>query len=190
MDNQGICSVVETTGRVVLSIDTATDADDTSSLGAVRGKPCAHQGLLYVPASTSGTVLVFELESGEALPSIGHAGSLPGEMTFPIAVDVLPSGVIVVLDQMRFNVQCFSPSGRFLGEFGGKGYRDGWMYHPTLLAAVQDDQVIVGQVMDQRVQLLRVPDFVFEWLSREPDQGREDVEVGMMLLPDADPRSP
>lgn len=191
VDTQGVCSVATATGALVLQIDTMTALADTSALEVVRGLPCARAGHLYLPASSVGTVLVFDLESGKNLPSIGFKGNTAGQFNFPVAVDVLPSGVVVVLDKMRFTILCFSPSGRFLGEFGGKGYRDGWMYHPTLLAAVNEDQVIVGQVLDQRVQVLRVPSFVFERLPREPESVRREVlEVGSASLNESDLRSP
>jgi hypothetical protein len=191
IDVQGICTVAEPGGAAVLSFDTMGDLSDTDAREVVRGTPRAHRGLLYVPASSLGSVLVFELDSGRALPSIGFKGNTPGQFNFPVDVDILPSGIVVVLDKMRFNVLCFSPSGRFLGEFGGKGYRDGWMYHPTLLAAISEDQVIVGQVLDHRVQVLRVPEFVFERLPREPEPDRrEGTDVKGAGGPGTDPRSP
>ena len=98
---------------------------------------------------------------------------------------------MTVLDKMRFSVLCFAPSGRFLGEFGGKGFRDGWFYHPILLAAVGEDRVIVGQVLDQRVQALRVPDFVFTRLSREPNPTeRDEADEDEVSSLGFDPRSP
>lgn len=187
----GMCSVVESTGQIVHRFDTMVSLPDASALEVVRGKPRVHQGRLYLPASAQGYVLVFELATGEPLPVIGVPGNTPGQFNFPVAVDVLPSGVVVVLDKMRFNVLCFAPSGRFLGEFGGKGFRNGWLYHPTLLAAVSDDKVVVGQILDQRVQVLHVPDFVFERLPREPESGRREVLDGSGEgSPDTDPRSP
>jgi hypothetical protein len=116
---------------------------------------------------------------------------MAGELNFPVSVDVLPSGIVVVLDKMRFNVLCFSASGRFLGEFGGRGFRDGWFYQPSLLAAVSEDRVIVGQALDQRIQVLQIPASVFERLSREPESiRREREEVGSASLTESDPRSP
>jgi hypothetical protein len=178
IDPQGICHVAGTDGVVSHSFDTMSAFDDAEAKGVIRGKPRAYQGLLLLPVSTLGTVLVFDLDTGQSIRSIGTPGNTPGQTNFPVAVDVTSQGVVVVLDKMRFNVQCYSLSGRFLGEFGGKGYRDGWMYHPTLLSAVHDDQVLVGQILDQRVQVLRVPDFVLERLSREPDAGGDEVLDG------------
>lgn len=191
MSTDGTCSVAETTGALVSRFDTTSALPDVSALEIVRGRPQARDGRLYLPVSSAGFVSVHELATGELLNVIGVKGSTPGQFSFPIAVDVLPSGVVVVLDKMRFNVLCFAPSGRFLGEFGGKGFRNGWMYHPTLLAAISDDRVIVGQVLDQRVQVLHIPDFVFVRLPREPESGSSEVPEGNGdELPDPDPRSP
>lgn len=188
IDRKGICSVLQGTGELRNRFDTSSDLITGDLPEVIRGRPRVHQGRLYLPASSSGVVLVFDIRTGEQLPTIGFHGNTMGQLNFPVAVDVLPSGVIVVLDKMRFNVLCFSPSGRFLGEFGGKGFRDGWMYHPTMLAAVREDQVIVGQILDHRVQVLQVPQFVFERLPRELDPGSADVMKDG--LPEPDPRSP
>ena len=192
IDDRGVCYVVNATGQLLTTIDTMAVLPDASSqLEMVRGKPSAYKGLLYLPASSLGSVLVFELATGQALPSIGFRGNTPGQLNFPVAVEVLPSGVVAVLDKMRFTVLCFAPSGRFLGEFGGRGFRDGWFYHPILLAAVGEDRIVVGQVLDQRVQVLRVPDFVFTRLSREPvPAGRRAVEEDAVSPTGSDPRSP
>lgn len=189
INREGLCSVVSPVGELIASFDTTVSLDIDTARGVVRGQPRATRGRLYLPLGSVGSVLEFDLANGELLQSIGVNGTEPGTLGFAVAVDVLPSGVIVVLDKMRFNVLCFSPSGRFLGEFGGMGFRDGWMYHPTLLAAVQEDQVVVGQLLDQRVQLLRVPDFVFEWLSHEPADGSDDDE-GMERSPQSDSQQP
>ncbi|RKZ14406.1 hypothetical protein DRQ53_11605 [bacterium] len=190
IDRLGICVVLDRAGTVVSRFDTAVDLGNSDLPTVIRGKPRVHDGRLYLPAASLGHVLVFDVATGEALPSIGFKGNTPGQFGFPVAVDVLPSGVIVVLDKMRFNILCFSPSGRFLGEFGGKGFRDGWMYHPTLMAAVREDQVIVGQIMDQRVQVLQVPEFVFERLPRELDTDDGSVDVDGDGSSGPDPRSP
>jgi hypothetical protein len=191
IDVRGVCTVASAGGEPVLRIDTSRQVTEVNEREIVRGIPRATGGLLYLPLSTVGTIAVFDLENGERLTPIGFPGHTVGQLNFPVAVDVLPSGIVVVLDKMRFNVQCYSPAGRFLGEFGGKGYRDGWMYHPTLLAAVSEDQVLVGQIMDHRIQQLRVPDFVFDRLSREPNS---EPQLGMNVTtdggPEFDPRSP
>ena len=189
IEQTGLCTVVDSTGQVLSRFDTSAGLPDADALEIVRGKPRVHQGLLYLPVSTQGTVLVFELASGQARPQIGFKGNTAGQLNFPVAVDVTPSGVVVVLDKMRFNVLCFTTSGRFLGEFGGKGYRDGWMYHPTLLAAVSENRVIVGQILDQRIQVLQMPQFVFERLPREAVPGR-DADEESEVLPESDPQSP
>jgi hypothetical protein len=168
--------------------------EESAVQGVVRGSPRVHQGHLLLPVSTIGTILVFDLSDGQVLPSIGFPGNTPGQLQFPVAVDVTSEGLVLVLDKLRFNVQCYSLSGRFLGEFGGKGFRDGWMYYPILLSAVHDDQVIVGQILDQRVQVLRIPGFVLERLCRESKNGNDgDSEAGMRTqwgLPGFDARTP
>ena len=80
-------------------------------------------------------------------------------------------GLVMVLDKMRFNIVCFSHEGRFLGEFGGKGISPGWFYFPSLLVADGSDQVIVGQIFLNRVQICRIPRFIAEHESGSSLQG-------------------
>lgn len=114
---------------------------------------------LYVPVSNAGTVYTFSTD-GEYLGSIGHFGSKPGTLNFPVAVEVSPEGLILVLDRARYCVVCFSPDKQVLGEFGGKGISPGWFMGPTLLAIPSADLAIVGQVFRNKIQVCSVPDFI------------------------------
>jgi hypothetical protein len=114
---------------------------------------------LYVPVSNVGTVYTYSTD-GEFLGSIGHFGSKPGTLNFPVAVEVSPEGLILVLDRARYCVVCFSPENQVLGEFGGKGISPGWFMGPTLLAVPSADLAIVGQVFRNKIQVCTVPEFI------------------------------
>jgi len=152
--------VIGRDGRRVHRIDVATAVGDGDRDELLLGEPSVRDGELWIPVSNLGLVLAFDVESGDLLRSVGIRGNTPGQLNFPVAVDVTSHGIVAVLDKMRFAVVCYSTDGRFLGEFGGKGFRDGWFYHPSLLAVSDDDHVVVGQMLEGRIQLCRVPGYV------------------------------
>lgn len=152
--------VISRDGEAIRRIDLVSALANGAAGELIFGLPVVRDGRLFVPASSAGTVLVFDAASGELETKIGIQGNTPGQLTFPTAVDVTSDGIVTVLDRMRFAVVCYAADGTFLGEFGGKGFRDGWFYYPTLLAVSDDDHVIVGQILDGRVQRCRIPRYV------------------------------
>ena len=152
--------VVTREGEPVRRIDVGSVVPEEDRSEMILGRPVARDGQVWIPASTLGHVLVFDLETGQYMRSVGVRGNTPGQLNFPAAVDVTSEGIVAVLDQMRFAVVCYSTDGRFLGEFGGKGFRDGWFYNPSLLAVSDDDHVVVGQMLDGRIQLCSIPRYV------------------------------
>ena len=177
LDERGQVHVLGRDGSVASRIDVTASFEASERRELVLGSITVHEGELYVPVSTFGRVLVFDFATGRELRRIGRRGTLPGELSFAASVAVLPSGMVTVLDKMRFAVVCYAPSGEFLGEFGGKGFRDGWFYHPSLLVSAGDDRVIVGQILDARVQLCRIPFFVQQNLMQL--SGASGRDVGM-----------
>ena len=115
---------------------------------------------IYVPISNLGMVKIYDY-NGKVLQGIGIKGNNVGQLNFPVAVQVTES-IIMVLDKHRINVVCFSLDGKFLGEFGGKGSSPGWFYHPTLLEVNNQNQVYVGQIFENKIQLCQIPEFILE----------------------------
>jgi hypothetical protein len=143
--------------------------DEDSPIGTAFGEIRVVGEKIYVPVSSMGTVQSFSLE-GEPGRNIGTPGTIAGTLGFPVAVDVASDGTILVLDQNRFSVLCYDRWGKFLGEFGGKGYSPGWFYFPSLLAVDETDQVYVGQILDNRLQVCRIPDVIRpEFRRPEPE---------------------
>lgn len=147
-------------------------------------------GELLVPVSSLGTVLRYTPD-GEYLGSIGHQGSVTGALNFPVAAEVTPEGLVLVLDKNRFNVACFDREGRFLGEFGGKGLSPGWFFQPSLLAVPAPDRVAIGQIFQNKIQICALPSFARapgepEGLGQGGDPWRGDAPAE----PSADDGSP
>ena len=177
IDHAGFVHVITRQGELERTIDVAAALPEDSRQELILGHASVQGSRLMVPAATLGAILLFDTETGEAAGILGQPGNTVGQLNFPVAVAALGDDAIAVLDKMRFNIVCYSTAdGRFLGEFGGKGMRDGWFYHPTLLATSGANRVIVGQILDNRIQLCQVPQFVRTRLNEQP--GHVPAEAG------------
>ncbi len=163
--------VVNGDGNLLNRFTILQDFSDKDKGEVVTGETCIYGGRFYVPVATVGSVYIYDL-GGNLVKMIGHKGSNPGEMSFPISVTINKAGLVMVLDKHRFNVICYTPDGKFLGEFGGKGISPGWFYHPTLLAAAGSSEVYVGQVFRNRIQLCTIPEFIQAKVKQLSSQNR------------------
>ncbi|MBC8366026.1 NHL repeat-containing protein [bacterium] len=146
-------------GSLLDTFDVAPQLDEDLRSELSFGSLHVHGDRLYLPMPGLGVVQIYDF-NGNHLRSLGRKGSTMGEMSFPIAVAHAAGDMLLVLDKHRFNVLGFDGRGRFLGEFGGKGLRSGWFYHPSLLAVDEKDQVYVGQLFENKIQICRIPAFM------------------------------
>jgi hypothetical protein len=153
--------VFDSDGTITASFSLNGDSLEESEGAYALGALCCSGSELYVPIGNFGTVHRYSTD-GRFLGSIGHFGSEPGSLNFPVAVEVSPDGLVLVLDRPRYSVVCFNSDGRFLGEFGGKGISPGWFMGPSLLAVSSSDRVIVGQVFRNKIQVCAIPRFIQE----------------------------
>jgi hypothetical protein len=165
-----------------------TDLSTRLGAGYALGTICYSDGKLYVPVGDVGTVQRYSAD-GTYLGNVGQFGSEPGTLNFPVAVEVSPDGIVLVLDKPRFAVVCFAPDGRFLGEFGGRGVSPGWFMGPSLLAVASSDRVIVGQVYQSRIQVCALPDFIVNGLDQAYNSRSADAP-GSVRLAAAEGSSP
>lgn len=146
------------------------------SKNEVIGQPHVRDGHVFVPLPAHGSVYVYDL-AGTFQRAIGRKGTNVGELSFPVGAALTDGGLLLVLDKNRYNVGCYDLDGRFVGEFGGRGARPGWYYHPTLLAVAPDDRVYIGQVFQNRVDVCRVPGVIRERYAGERQDVGEEREV-------------
>lgn len=156
-ENVRIC-VYRQSGEFANAFPLIADLEEKVRREQVFGAIDVSGGAIYVPVPTLGSVLV-HAPDGALVRSIGHAGNNVGELNFPVSV-AIQDELVMVLDKHRFNVVCFTLGGKFLGEFGGKGLSPGWFYHPTILELGDRDQVYVGQMFHNKIQICRVPEFI------------------------------
>ena len=146
------------------------DDDNQFILEQVVGSINVSNNIIYVPVSSLGEIYKLSLD-GIRLGRIGHKGSTPGDLNFPVSVAVTNDGIVMVLDKHRYNVVCYTEKGKFLGEFGGKGINPGWFYHPTWLAVDNKNQAYIGQIFNNKVQVCVFPEFIRERKNQIEDMG-------------------
>ncbi len=203
-DSQGRLYAIDGQRREILVFDTQGLFIAGYPVNTANGPATAVYGTLTIagddillPVSSQGTVLRFGLD-GRPKTALGVAGTLPGTLNFPVAVEKAGPDMFVVLGKSRFVVLCYDLGGTFLGEFGGKGYRAGWFYQPSLLAAPANDRVIVGQIFENTVQICRIPDFIRSRISHssttegalEPTQLPAPGQGSLTLATTSSRRSP
>lgn len=113
------------------------------------------RGNIYVLDRTARRVVVFD-SGGTFLRAMGREGGGPGELRFPIALAVSPSGVASVLDLGKWALVRFGPDGAVLEQVraelqygGGRMYdRDG-----VLLFGLQEFDGSQGRFTDRLLQV-------------------------------------
>lgn len=152
-------------GEIIASFDLDSALGEANPREVGFGPLTIAHGTFLIPASTLGTVLRFDM-AGRHVGNLGSPGNIPGTLNFPVAVEAGPNGMVLVIDKHRYCVVAYDAGGKYLGEFGGKGYRSGWFFHPTLLAVPSADRVVVGQIFQNRIQVCALPTFMTEGAVR------------------------
>ncbi|MBD3336626.1 MAG: hypothetical protein GF355_14030 [Candidatus Eisenbacteria bacterium] len=151
--------VLDTGGRHLHGFGILEDLEPELLREQSFGSITVHEDRVLIPVPSLGTVKVYSL-NGRPQRSFGIKGGNIGMLNFPVKAVVTADGIRLVLDKHRFNIVCFDRDGGFLGEFGGKGISPGWFYHPTLLAVDAENQVYVGQIFENKVQVVELPLFI------------------------------
>jgi len=105
-------------------------------------------GVLYV--ADSGNHRIVRMAPGSTT-AWGSFGGWPGQLDFPDAIDVGPSGHVYVLELNNARVQEFSGTGEFLRSWGGYGDGAGQFRGPMGLAVGPDGAVYVADRSLSRV---------------------------------------
>jgi len=135
-------------------------------------------GKLYMISDETSKIYVYG-PNEDFLFSFGVKGGSPGQMSRPVSLAIdEKTGVIYVADYMRHTILVYDLSGKFLTEFGGRGYGEGWFNYPLEIALDNHGHVIVADLFNKRVQVLKVllPDLVPE-ISDAVEAPTEQDEV-------------
>ncbi len=113
-------------------------------------------GNLFMLSESTSKIYVYNAE-GDFLFSFGQKGGTLGKTSHPrgIAIDN-DKKLIYVVDYMRHTVLAYNFRGEFMFEFGGKGWGPGWFNYPTSVTVDKNGYVIVADLFNQRVQVLKI----------------------------------
>jgi tripartite motif-containing protein 71 len=99
-------------------------------------------------------VLVFNVESGECVASVGSEGKGPGQFDTACGAAFNRMGELFVSDLELDRIQVFDRAGAYLRGFGVTGQREGQFNRPGGLAFTPGGKLVVCDEFNYRVQVL------------------------------------
>jgi hypothetical protein len=113
-------------------------------------------GKLYLISDETSKIYVYGPDES-FLYSFGVKGGSPGQMSRPVSLAIDERiGVIYVADYMRHTILVYNMAGTFISEFGGRGFGPGWFNFPFELALNSQGHLIVADLFNKRVQVLKI----------------------------------
>ena len=115
------------------------------------------EGRIYLLSEETSKIYVYDRDENY-LFAFGKKGGSTGKMSRPrgLAVDERGNRIYVV-DYLRHTVLVYDLTGRYHFEFGGRGWGEGWFNYPISLAVDSRGYLIVADLFNNRVQVLKVP---------------------------------
>ncbi len=116
-------------------------------------------GDIYVADTWNHRVQVFTADgaykakwgNSRLVPTLNEA---PGDFFGPRGIAVDPQGQVLVTDTGNHRIQRFSPTGQFMGAYGGRGAGEGLLAEPVGIAVDRTGNIYVADTWNHRVQKL------------------------------------
>lgn len=96
-------------------------------------------------------------QHGQQLARVGKQGSAPGDLHIPFGVALDKHGNIAVSECGNHRVSVFTPGGKFVRCFGGKGSEGGLFRTPRHMCFNNLNLLVVSDEQNQRLQLFELP---------------------------------
>jgi len=110
-------------------------------------------GRIYLLSAETAHVYVFDSER-KLLFWFGQKGGSTGKLSRPVGVAVDNRFErIYVVDYMRHAVNVYTEDGRYLTEFGGLGWDEGWFQFPSDVDVDSQGRIMVADTFNNRVQV-------------------------------------
>ncbi|MEA2083002.1 MAG: 6-bladed beta-propeller [Thermodesulfobacteriota bacterium] len=147
-----------------IALEAAVEAENTGLEETTAGKSepvtindvkIDNEGNIYMLSENTSKVYVYNQDE-EFLYSFGQKGGSEGKMSRPksLALDE-KSKFVYICDYMRHTILIFDFKGNYIAEFGGKGWSPGWFQHPMGLATDSRGRLIVADLFNHRIQVLK-----------------------------------
>ncbi len=145
-------------------------------------------GRLLVADTHFYRVLVYS-ETGELLFQLGDGvqGTTPGRFGYPTDVVIDRAGNFYVAEYGENDrIQVFSPTGKWLRQWGGHGYELGEFLKPRALAIDEQDRLFVADSCNHRIQVFDTEGKLLNsWGSRGEEPGQMcypyDLAIGPII---------
>ncbi len=117
---------------------------------------CDTDGRLYLLSEETSKVYVYSPDE-KFLFSFGNKGGSSGKMSRPRSLAIDPKRkYIYVVDYMRHTVLIYDMAGKYVHEIGGMGWGPGWFNYPTSITLDSRGRLIIADLFNQRVQVLKI----------------------------------
>lgn len=114
------------------------------------------EGRIYLVNIWDSRIYVYN-KNRSFLFAFGEKGGVMGKLSQPktVAIDV-KRNLIYVVDYMRHAVSAYTRNrGRFLFEFGGRGWSEGWFQFPVYVDVDREGKIIVADFFNNRIQIFK-----------------------------------
>ena len=143
------------TGKIVKRIKILDEVVSTLKEVTLRDVYIDRKGRIYFLSEEAGRFYVYDSRL-KFLFKGGEKGGSFGKLSRPKAIAASPElGIIVVIDYMRHSGLVYDyKDGKFLGEFGGKGWLPGWFQGPMDVDIDKEGRIYVADSFNRRIQVL------------------------------------
>jgi len=151
----GTAYVTDTQAGQVVTFNSEGKPGRTMSTGPGM-KPCDviwREGKLYVSDLASGSVVVFDPNTGRVIDRIGERGRKVGQLLWPTNIAFGPAGRLYVCDTLAACVQVFDADGKFVQMIGSLGMSLGKMVRPKGIAVDRESRLYVADSATNSVQI-------------------------------------
>ncbi|GAB4486911.1 MAG: hypothetical protein OHK006_15320 [Thermodesulfovibrionales bacterium] len=135
--------LVEEGGKEIKVNDVAVDTEDN----------------VYVVSEEDSHIFVYDRDQ-KFLFRFGDKGGSSGKLSRPMAIGIDEKrGLLYVSDFMRHTILVYAKKdGKFISEFGGLGWGDGWFQHQRDLIVDRKGRIIIADTFNNRVQIMEYND--------------------------------
>ncbi len=113
------------------------------------------EGHLFLLSEETSKVYVYAANEN-FLFSFGEKGGSTGKMSRPHGIAINEGRkIIYIVDYMRHTILAYDLSGKYLFEFGGRGSGPLWFNFPNSIAVDRKGRLIVADLFNNRVQILK-----------------------------------
>lgn len=134
------------------------------------------EGKLYVSDVATGTIVVFDPDTGRVINRIGKRGRDLGQLLWPTNIAFGPGGRLYVCDTLQACVKVFDAEGKFVQMIGSLGIEIGKMVRPKGIAVDRESRLYVADAATNSVQIFDPQGRLLLMLGRA-GQGPGDMEL-------------